>query len=156
MEQAYHDKSEKIRSSARTKSLPAPLDSNMLFAFLVPSHYTSAFCNSPFIEYVKSSSSEEDPEPFHPSDFVNSMINGLVQNEDSPKSQIFSDQSHNVPEFTPIGNHFFNLNAQFTASDIYTKAFKMAKDQYGCLNTSMTPALSSQLHVMRFTRPGDE
>jgi hypothetical protein len=118
----------------RSTSAPITLDSNMLFAFPVPSLYTSAFTNPAFPPYHKSSSSSESvDEPFHPTAFFKDMIDGVVQNEDSPRnSGTFHEHVDNVPEFTPIGLSFFNLPAQFTPQDIYSHAFEMAKDQVGC------------------------
>lgn len=119
---------------SRSVSAPISLDSSMLFAFPVSSLYTSAFSNSLFPQHHKTSSSEENlEEPFYPSSFVKDMIDGCILNEDSPKNQkTFNEESHNVPEFTPIGLPFFNIPMQFTPQDIYTHAFDMAKDQVGC------------------------
>ena len=122
----------------RPTSAPIPLDSNMLFAFPVPSSYTFAFTNSPSTNFHEHHSSDENQdEPFHPTEFMKTMINDFVLNEESPKnSQIFHEQSHTVAEFTPIGIPFFNLysnsSPQFTAQDIYSHAYEMAKDQIGC------------------------
>lgn len=122
----------------RATSAPIVLDSSMLFAFPVSSHYTSAFSKSPLTQFHRSSSPEENPEePFHPSDLVKNMIDGFVLSEDSPKnSLLFDERSLNVPDFTPLGLSFYPLypstNPQFTAQDIYTHAFEMAKDQLGC------------------------
>lgn len=118
----------------RPISAPIQLDSNMLFAYPLPASYKSAFLDSPLPLFNKSSSSEENlDEPFHPPGFVREMIDGWVLSEESPKaSQTFHDQSHNVPEFTPMGLPFYNMPVTFSTSDIYTQAFEMAKDQLGC------------------------
>ncbi|OMJ90143.1 hypothetical protein SteCoe_7534 [Stentor coeruleus] len=118
----------------RSTSAPIRLDSSMLFAFPVPSLYTSAFSTSPLLNFHRSSSSEDSQEePFHPTGFLRDMIDGLVKSEDSPKSLLtFHEQSHNVPEFTPMGIPFYNIPVTYTANDIYTQAFEMAKDQLGC------------------------
>jgi Pumilio-family RNA binding repeat len=131
MESSNSDKTECDNWPSRSTSAPISLDSNMLFAFPVPSLYTSAFSSTP--QYHKSSSSEENlPEPLHLSGFVKTMIDDFISNEDSPKNSTFSDLSHNVPEFMPIGLPFFNLAVHYTQQDIYTHAFEMAKDQIGC------------------------
>ena len=134
MESPISEKSEGERWPSRSTSAPLSLDSNMLFAFPVPSLYTSAFSSTPLPHYHKSSSSEEHiDEPLHLSDFVKTMIDDFMLDDDSPKnSHTFNDMSHNVPEFTPIGVSFFNLAVQYTAQDIYTHATEMAKDQVGC------------------------
>ena len=126
--------SDSDRLPSRSISAPVSLDSSMLFAFPVSSLYTSAFSNSLIPQFHKTSSSEENfEEPFHPSSFVKDMIDDFILNEDSPKNrQTFNDDSHNVPEFTPIGLPFYNISVQFTLQDIYTHAFEMAKDQVGC------------------------
>ena len=134
MESSKSEKSEGEKWPSRSTSAPLSLDSNMLFAFPVPSLYTSAFSSTPLPHYQKSPSSEENiDEPLHLSGFVKTMIDDFMLNEDSPKSSsIFNDKSHNVPEFTPIGVSFFNLAVQYTTQDIYTHAYEMAKDQIGC------------------------
>ena len=128
------DKENTITWLPRSTSAPLSLDSNMLFAFPVPSLYTSAFSTSPIYHAHKSSSSEENlEEPFYPNSLLKNMIDDCILNEDSPKNQrTFNEQSHNVPEFTPIGFHIYNISTQFTPQDIYTHAFEMAKDQIGC------------------------
>ena len=133
METSNSEKGKGSSLPSRSTSAPISLDSNMLFAFPVPSLYTSGFFNSPAPQFHKSSSSEENfEEPYDTSKIVKDMIDDFVLSEDSPRNPTFNDQSHNVPEFTPIGLPFYNVSAQFTPQDIYTHAFEMAKDQIGC------------------------
>lgn len=134
MESSNSEKSEGEKWSSRSTSTPLSLDSNMLFAFPVPSLYTSAFSSTPISACHRSSSSEEYiDEPLHLSSFVRTMIDDFMLDEDSPRSShTFNDLSHNVPEFTPLGLPFFSIAAQYTSQDIYTQAFEMAKDQIGC------------------------
>ena len=133
MESSNSEKSELDNCPSRSTSAPLSLDSNMLFAFPVPSLYTSAFSSTPLSQYPQSSSSDESmDEPLHLSGFVKTMIDDYILNEDSPKHQTFNDQSHKVPEFTPLGLPFFPMGVQYTPQDIYTHAYDMAKDQVGC------------------------
>jgi Pumilio-family RNA binding repeat len=132
METTKSSKYESVNWGKRS-SVPTSLDSNMLFAFPVPSLYTSAFTDSPLPHYLKHTSSDEDPEDsFCSNNIVKGMIDDFILSEDSPKHQTFNDQSHNVPEFLPLASSFYTVSAQFTPQDIYTHAYEMAKDQLGC------------------------